>query len=114
MPVYRSIGALDLSNEVELIQQEYNAEHVKLQTSCEEVLLDISTTAFDVAYDEFREKVQVLEQRLSSVMVSVADDTAGLTNLYKAVDTFDGFIDRPVLHQEWSLRQKSVLQQWQQ
>src|SRR5205823_4624087 len=76
--------------------------------------LDIDNPTFDKMYDEFRAAVDQLEQRLAKVFVTSAQDCASLVNLFKAVDTFDGFTDRPTLNQEWARLQPTALKMWHQ
>eukprot|EP00659_Diplonema_papillatum_P003564 gene3564-5529_t len=72
-------------------------------------LLDVEDTRFDDIYTDFRQKTKQLEQKLGTLFVTSLQDSHTLANLFKVVDSFDGFLGRALIHQEWQQRQMDVI-----
>ncbi|EPY39969.1 dynein heavy chain [Angomonas deanei] len=72
-------------------------------------LLDITNVRFDADYDDLRRTISELEERLASILVTSIDDSRAITEVFKAVDTFDGFTERNPVQQEWIKKQNDVL-----
>ncbi|KEG12669.1 dynein heavy chain [Trypanosoma grayi] len=96
------------TKEAEEIKTEFDEAHLKF-FGVEYNLLDVDETRFDSDYSIFRAKIRELERRLSAILVTTVDDAKAISEVFKAVDTFDGFTDRAAVQQEWSKKQKAVL-----
>lgn len=77
-------------------------------------LLDITNTRFDVDHAAARSKIRDLESRLGAILVTSIDDSKAISEVFKAVDTFDGFTDRNPMQQEWVKKQHTVLSAFHQ
>eukprot|EP01065_Artemidia_motanka_P030559 TRINITY_DN365_c0_g2_i2.p1 TRINITY_DN365_c0_g2~~TRINITY_DN365_c0_g2_i2.p1 ORF type:complete len:4684 (+),score=1932.48 TRINITY_DN365_c0_g2_i2:111-14162(+) len=73
-------------------------------------ILDVDEKRFDVDFAAFREKVRKMEMRLGSMLTQSMEDSQALYNTFKIVDTYEGFLDRSVIQQEWQKRQFDVLE----
>lgn len=72
-------------------------------------LLDITDTRFETDYGKLRALISDLEERLGTILVTSIDDSKAISEIFKAVDTFDGFTDRNPMQQEWLKKQYGVL-----
>ena len=106
-------ASIELSNEIEAIQAKYTKAFAALQNANYD-MLDIADTRFERDYNTFRSAVGLLEQQLAVVMSKAISDTNAVSEVFKVVDTFDGFTSRPIVHQEWADRQAKVLEEWHQ
>ncbi|CCD13391.1 unnamed protein product [Trypanosoma congolense IL3000] len=97
------------TREAEEIKAEFDVAYFKFY-GVEYNLLEPDETRFEAEYCEIRDKIHELERRLGTILVTTIDDAKAISEVFKAVDTFDGFTDRTVVHMEWSKKQKAVLE----
>lgn len=50
-----------------------------------------------------------MEQQLGNLLVASIDNSKAISEVFKAVDTFDGFTDRQPVQQKWQNKQTEVL-----
>eukprot|EP00755_Sulcionema_specki_P019722 Sspe_Gene.70182::Locus_41437_Transcript_1_1_Confidence_1.000_Length_4815::g.70182::m.70182/K10408/DNAH; dynein heavy chain, axonemal len=72
-------------------------------------ILNVDEPRFDSDFAEFRSKVRNMEMRLGAMLTQSMEDAKALYNSFKLVDTYEGFLDRSVIQQEWQKRQMDVL-----
>ncbi|CCW66761.1 unnamed protein product [Phytomonas sp. Hart1] len=82
--------------------------------SVEYDLLDITNTSFDSDYDILKRTIHDLEEHLGTILMTTIEESKAISEVFKAVDTFDGFIDRPLIQQEWVKKQVVVLKSFYQ
>eukprot|EP00760_Papus_ankaliazontas_P013352 PhM_4_TR15700/c3_g1_i1/m.85000/K10408/DNAH; dynein heavy chain, axonemal len=99
----------DLTNQAESIKAEFFSAYNAFHSVPNMDLLNVDLIGFDQHYASFRALVRDLERRMACMMVQTLDDAKSLTGLFKAVDTFEGFVDRSVINQEWLRKQLDVL-----
>lgn len=102
-----------LSTEIEEIKEKFD-EGIFRFFSVDYNLLNITETHFDEDYGKLRTLISDLEERLTVILVVTIDDSKALSEVFKAVDTFDGFTDRNPMQQEWLKKQHSVLSAFHQ
>ncbi|CBZ32638.1 dynein heavy chain, putative [Leishmania donovani] len=102
-----------LTSEAEEIKQIFDVSLARF-FSVDYDLLDITNTRFDADYDDLKCVIRGLEERLSSILVTTIDESSAITEVFKAVDTFDGFTDRTPMQQEWMKKQSGVLEGFHQ
>eukprot|EP00755_Sulcionema_specki_P014456 Sspe_Gene.56717::Locus_31184_Transcript_1_1_Confidence_1.000_Length_4789::g.56717::m.56717/K10408/DNAH; dynein heavy chain, axonemal len=105
----------ELSANIEALHQEFNMAYHEFYSPSEPYsspsgLLDVEETRFDANFAAFREKVRRMDMQLSGILTQSIDDAKALSNVFKVVDTFEGFIDRTLIQQEWQKKQTDVLQ----
>ncbi|CUI15020.1 dynein heavy chain, putative [Bodo saltans] len=98
----------DLTTQAEKVKKEFDAAQRQF-FSVSYDLLNVDEPMFDTDYGAFRAVVRELERRMGSMLVTTIDDNRALTGVFKAIDTFDGFSDRPIINQEWLKKQNEVL-----
>jgi dynein heavy chain len=106
-------SGLHTSVEIEELQQRY-FDAVGELSALSYDFLDVCDSRFETDYDQFRDRVRALEQRLAAIMSSALGHTSALVDTFKVVDSFEGFTNRPVVHQEWASKQLEVLEAWHQ
>ncbi|GET87016.1 dynein heavy chain, putative [Leishmania tarentolae] len=102
-----------LTSEAEEIKQIFDVSVTRF-FSVDYDLLDITNTRFDSDYDELKCVIRGLEERLSAILVTTIDESSAITEVFKAVDTFEGFTDRTPMQQEWMKKQSGVLEGFHQ
>jgi dynein heavy chain len=102
-------SGVELSTQAESVREEFLKAFQQFQ-SVEYDLLDVDEPRFDVDYGKFRGIVRELEMRMAAMLSESVDDAKSFGNLFKTVDTFDGFTDRPIVSQEWSKKQQHALE----
>jgi dynein heavy chain len=110
------IGGSDgiaLSNEVDVILANFGEEFTRLQEASVG-FLDIDDAKFDDVYGNFRHAVHRLEERMAKLMSAAFEDVSSMAMIFKLVESFDSFAERPILHQEWASKQMLVLRTWKQ
>ncbi|ORC84913.1 dynein heavy chain [Trypanosoma theileri] len=101
------------TREAEEIKAEFDEAYLKF-FGVEYNLLDVDETRFDTDYSNFRATIRELERRLGAILVTTIDEAKAISEIFKAVDTFDGFTDRTVVQLEWFKKQKAVLDSFHQ
>ncbi|EAN79295.1 dynein heavy chain, putative [Trypanosoma brucei brucei TREU927] len=101
------------TREAEEIKAEFDTAYFKFY-GVEYNLLVPDETRFEADYCEIRDTIRELERRLGTILVTTVDDAKAISEVFKAVDTFDGFTDRTVVQMEWSKKQKVVLESFYQ
>eukprot|EP01063_Lacrimia_lanifica_P013523 TRINITY_DN2016_c0_g3_i2.p1 TRINITY_DN2016_c0_g3~~TRINITY_DN2016_c0_g3_i2.p1 ORF type:complete len:4660 (+),score=2247.11 TRINITY_DN2016_c0_g3_i2:150-14129(+) len=114
----RDIGGTrgaELSNQIVAIFKEFQQAYTEFHTPDEGVYdkLDVDDTRFDPEFTDFRGKVRKMEMRLGAMLTQSMEDASSLYNSFKLVETYEGFLDRSVIHQEWQKRQMDVVQAYQ-
>eukprot|EP00759_Apiculatamorpha_spiralis_P055577 PhF_6_TR7845/c0_g1_i1/m.11422/K10408/DNAH; dynein heavy chain, axonemal len=99
----------ELTVQAEQIKTEFFAAYQKFYTGQGEALLDVDQPGFDVDFASFRSVVRDLERRIACMMVQTLEDSKSLSGVFKTVDTFEGFVDRTIINQEWLRKQQDVL-----
>ncbi|KAL7699312.1 dynein heavy chain cytosolic putative [Lotmaria passim] len=102
-----------LTAEAEEIKRTFDASVARF-FSVDYNLLDITNTRFEVDYDDLKTVIRDLEERLGAILVTTIDDSSAITEVFKAVDTFDGFTERTPMQQEWLKKQSGVLNDFHQ
>jgi len=102
-------NGVELTTQAEAIRENFLKAYQTFQ-SVDYDLLDVDEARFDVDYGQFRSVVRHLEMRMASMLSISIDDAKSFGNLFKTVETFDGFTDRPVVAQEWTKKQTAALQ----
>ncbi|RNF12557.1 dynein heavy chain 9, axonemal isoform 2 [Trypanosoma rangeli] len=97
------------TKKAEEIKVEFDEAYMKF-FGVEYDLLDVDDPHFDADYAHFRATIRELERRLGAILVTTIDEAKAISEVFKAVDTFDGFTDHAVLQLEWSKKQKTVLE----
>eukprot|EP00796_Vickermania_ingenoplastis_P004195 gene4195-3033_t len=97
-----------LTTEIEDIKEKFDDAVFKF-FGVDYNLLDITDIRFDADYAKLRGIIRDLEERLGAILVTTIDDSKAISEIFKAVDTFDGFTDRNPMQQEWLKKQHSVL-----
>eukprot|EP00756_Hemistasia_phaeocysticola_P037795 Hpha_TRINITY_DN16720_c2_g5::TRINITY_DN16720_c2_g5_i1::g.79650::m.79650/K10408/DNAH; dynein heavy chain, axonemal len=102
----------ELSANVVLIHKEFQAAYELFYNPPEEQydILDVDERQFDIDFAVFREKVKKMEMRLGSMLSQSLEDSQALYNTFKIVDTYEGFLDRSIIQQEWQKRQFDLLE----
>ena len=72
-------------------------------------ILDVDEPLFDDNFALFRRKVRQMEVHLGSMLTISIEDTKALSSVFKLVDTYEGFLDRKLIQQEWHKHQTDVL-----
>ncbi|RNC30244.1 dynein heavy chain, partial [Trypanosoma cruzi] len=98
-----------LTKEAEEIKAEFDEAYMNF-FGVEYNMLDVDDPRFDTNYSQFRATIRELERRLGAILVTTIDDAKAISEVFKAVDTFDGFTDHAVVQLEWSKKQKAVLE----
>ncbi|ESS67196.1 hypothetical protein TCDM_04102 [Trypanosoma cruzi Dm28c] len=98
-----------LTKEAEEIKAEFDEAYMNF-FGVEYDMLDVDDPRFDTNYSQFRATIRELERRLGAILVTTIDDAKAISEVFKAVDTFDGFTDHAVVQLEWSKKQKAVLE----
>ncbi|KAJ9460839.1 Dynein beta chain [Diplonema papillatum] len=73
-------------------------------------LLDVDEPRFDLSFHAFRQKVKRMEMQVGAILAQSIEDTKSLQSVFKLVDTYEGFIERTIIQQEWHRMQGGVLQ----
>ena len=76
-------------------------------------ILNVEEPRFDPDFTYFRSEVKKMEMRLGCMLTQSMEDARALYNAFKLVDTYEGFLDRSVIHQEWQKRQLDVVKAYQ-
>lgn len=63
-------------------------------------VIDVDAKAFDDDFYEFRVKIKELERRIASVLAQGFEDCATITGRFKLLDSFEHFLERPVIQDE--------------
>ena len=63
-------------------------------------IMDVDAKSFDDDFYEFRCRIKELERRLASVLTQGFDDCATITGKFKLLDSFEGLLERPIIHDE--------------
>lgn len=101
------------TKEAEEIKAEFDEAYLEF-FGVEYNLLDVNDSRFDVDYSNFRARIRNLERRLGAILVTTIDDAKAISEVFKAVDTFDGFTEHTVVKLEWSKKQRAVLESFHQ
>jgi dynein axonemal heavy chain len=86
------------------------AQCVELFQSLPYDIMDITQTAFDDDFYQFRCQIKDLERRVASVIVSAFDDAATTDSRFKLFETFDGLLERPIVKDEVDKRRASFIE----
>ncbi|GBG28212.1 Dynein heavy chain 2, axonemal [Hondaea fermentalgiana] len=63
-------------------------------------VMDVDAKAFDDDFYEFRVKIKELERRIASVLAQGFEDCPTITGRFKLLDSFEQFLERPVIQDE--------------
>eukprot|EP00754_Rhynchopus_humris_P020200 Rhum_TRINITY_DN14684_c0_g1::Rhum_TRINITY_DN14684_c0_g1_i1::g.107658::m.107658/K10408/DNAH; dynein heavy chain, axonemal len=101
----------ELSANIAHIHKEFQDAYQQFHTPNEGSydILDVDEPRFDPDFTAFRSDVRKMEMRLGCMLTQSMEDSGALYNSFKLVDTYEGFLDRNVIHQEWQKRQGDVL-----
>ena len=100
------------SAQVTVIHQEFLIAYQLFHTPSEystSGLLNIDEPRFDSNFVAFRNNVRSMEKHLGSMLTQSLEETRALSSIFKLVDTYEGFLDRNIIQQEWYKRQTDVL-----
>eukprot|EP01059_Diplonema_ambulator_P035162 TRINITY_DN8181_c0_g2_i3.p1 TRINITY_DN8181_c0_g2~~TRINITY_DN8181_c0_g2_i3.p1 ORF type:complete len:4166 (+),score=1836.14 TRINITY_DN8181_c0_g2_i3:116-12613(+) len=105
----------ELSNNVVQIYKEFLAAYQEFHSPEDGGydLLNVDEPRFDEDFTAFRTHVRKMEMRLGSMLSQSMEESQALYNAFKLVDTYEGFLDRSVINQEWQKRQMGVLKAYQ-
>ncbi|KAJ9459816.1 Dynein beta chain [Diplonema papillatum] len=105
----------ELSANIVQIHKEFEEAYTNFHTPEEGGydILKVEEPRFDPDFSSFRAHVRRMEKRLGSMLTQSMDDAPALYNAFKLVDTYEGFLDRSVISQEWQKRQVDVLKAYQ-
>ncbi|KAG8346214.1 putative Dynein heavy chain N terminal region 2 domain1 [Trypanosoma vivax] len=101
------------TKEAEEIKAEFDVAYFKF-FGVEYNLLDPDDPRFESDYCQLRSTIREFERRLGAILVTTIDDAKAISEVFKAVDTFEGFTERAVVQLEWSKKQKGVLDSFHQ
>eukprot|EP00756_Hemistasia_phaeocysticola_P016846 Hpha_TRINITY_DN15501_c4_g2::TRINITY_DN15501_c4_g2_i2::g.105578::m.105578/K10408/DNAH; dynein heavy chain, axonemal len=100
----------ELSGQVASIHKEFlNAYEEFYQPADPYDILDVDEKRFDVDFATFCSRVKRMEMRLGSMLTQSMEDSRALYNTFKLVDSYEGFLDRAIIQQEWQKRQHDIL-----
>ena len=92
--------------------------HRNFSESTDIDLLDVEDLRFDEIFSEFRTQIRNLDHQLSGLIAACADEALAdnrnnLTIIFRLVETFDIFLDRPAISQIWATKQVAVIQSYE-
>eukprot|EP00939_MAST-03C_sp_MAST-3C-sp1_P002675 g2675.t1 len=71
--------------------------------------MDVGAKEFDDDFYEFRCKIKELERRLGSIIAQAFDDSATIFGKFKLLDSFQGLLERPIIHDEIEKKQTALV-----
>eukprot|EP01059_Diplonema_ambulator_P034998 TRINITY_DN8108_c0_g1_i3.p1 TRINITY_DN8108_c0_g1~~TRINITY_DN8108_c0_g1_i3.p1 ORF type:complete len:4672 (+),score=1974.47 TRINITY_DN8108_c0_g1_i3:105-14120(+) len=75
--------------------------------------LEVEELDFDTYFTTFRNNTNLLEKKLGTILVTSLLDSKTLSSAFKLIDSFEGFLDRSFIQQEWLQRQVEVVKRYQ-
>ena len=103
----------NLTQSVQQIHGEFTAAVRQFQHVPYDIM-DVGAKKFDEDYFEFRTRISELERRLGSIIIQAFDDCATIIGKFKLLDSFDGFLDRPVIQDELEKKHIALVQAYSQ
>ena len=72
-------------------------------------LLNVSEKSFEDDFFQFRSTIKELERRLGSVLTRGFDDCGSIYSAFKLVESFEGLLDREIIHRDLEKKQSQLL-----
>ena len=77
-------------------------------------LLNVSEKSFEDDFFQFRSTIKELERRLGSVLTRGFDDCGSIYSAFKLVESFEGLLDREIIHRDLEKKQSQLLRAYGQ